>query len=197
MTYATYMGSLSEEDKQKGDQSLVWWKRRGCGAKTGGEERPSGLAVWESMRRPGRCVWKPLLAEVGERSLKQGSLLSYSVVSDSLQPRGLQSARLLCPWDSPGKNTGVGCQCPPPGDLPNPGIKPRSPTVQADSFTSWATREAQEYWSVLPFPSPGHLPHPVIKLVSLALQMDSLFSFPFHFVFCRWILYQLSHQGSP
>ena len=25
-----------------------------------------------------------------------------------LQPHGLQSARLLCPWDSPGKNTGVG-----------------------------------------------------------------------------------------
>jgi len=24
-----------------------------------------------------------------------------------LQPYGLQPARLLCPWDSPGKNTGV------------------------------------------------------------------------------------------
>ena len=24
-----------------------------------------------------------------------------------------------CPWDSPGRNTGVGC--PPPEDLPNPG----------------------------------------------------------------------------
>ena len=32
-----------------------------------------------------------------------------SVLSDSLRPYGLQSARLLCPWDSPGKNTGVGC----------------------------------------------------------------------------------------
>ena len=30
-----------------------------------------------------------------------------------------------------------------PGDLPNPGIKPRSPALQADSFISWATREAQ------------------------------------------------------
>ena len=27
-----------------------------------------------------------------------------------------------------------GLPCPPPGDLPNPGIKPRSPTLQADSF---------------------------------------------------------------
>ena len=32
-----------------------------------------------------------------------------SVVSDSLQPHGLWSARLLCPWDSPGKSTEMGC----------------------------------------------------------------------------------------
>ena len=35
--------------------------------------------------------------------------LSHSVASDSLQPHGLQPARLLCPWNFPGKNTGVGC----------------------------------------------------------------------------------------
>ena len=35
-----------------------------------------------------------------------------SVVSNSVQPYGLQPIRLLCPWDSPGKNTGVGfCAC--------------------------------------------------------------------------------------
>ena len=33
----------------------------------------------------------------------------YSVVSDSLRPHGLQPAKLHCPWDFPGKNTGVGC----------------------------------------------------------------------------------------
>ena len=33
-----------------------------------------------------------------------------SVVSNSLRPHGLHPARLLCPWDSPGKDTGVGCQ---------------------------------------------------------------------------------------
>ena len=32
-----------------------------------------------------------------------------SVVSDSVRPRRRQPTRLLCPWDSPGKNTGVGC----------------------------------------------------------------------------------------
>ena len=29
-------------------------------------------------------------------------------MSNSVQPYGLQPSRLLCPWDSPGKNTGVG-----------------------------------------------------------------------------------------
>ena len=27
----------------------------------------------------------------------------------TLRPQGLEPARLLCPWDSPGKNTRVGC----------------------------------------------------------------------------------------
>ena len=35
-------------------------------------------------------------------------VFNHSVMSDSLQHHGLQPARLLCPWDSPGKNTGVG-----------------------------------------------------------------------------------------
>ena len=30
-------------------------------------------------------------------------------VCNSLPPHGLQPTRLLCPWDFPGKNTGVGC----------------------------------------------------------------------------------------
>ena len=30
-------------------------------------------------------------------------------MSDSVRPHRRQPTRLLCPWDSPGKNTGVGC----------------------------------------------------------------------------------------
>jgi len=48
---------------------------------------------------------------------------SRSVVSDSLQPHGLYS-----PWNSPGQ------PFPSPGKLPNPGIKPRSLTLQAGSL---------------------------------------------------------------
>ena len=36
---------------------------------------------------------------------------SRSVVSDPQRPHGLQPSRLLCPWDFPGKSTGVGCHC--------------------------------------------------------------------------------------
>ena len=43
------------------------------------------------------------------------------VVSDSLRPYGLQSSRLLCPWDSPGKNTGVGCHALLQGIFPTQG----------------------------------------------------------------------------
>jgi len=33
--------------------------------------------------------------------------------------------------------------CPPPGDLPNPGIEPRSPTLQEDSLPSESTGKAR------------------------------------------------------
>ena len=39
----------------------------------------------------------------------QAVCVSCSVVSDSLWPHGLQPSKLFCPWDFPGKNTGVGC----------------------------------------------------------------------------------------
>ena len=32
-------------------------------------------------------------------------------MSDSVRPHRQQPTRLHCPWDSPGKNTGVGCHC--------------------------------------------------------------------------------------
>ena len=45
----------------------------------------------------------------GYVTAKDCACVSCSVVFNSLQPHGLQSSRLLCPWDSPGKNIGVGC----------------------------------------------------------------------------------------
>ena len=36
---------------------------------------------------------------------------------------------------------------PSPGDLPNPGIEPKSPALRVDSLPAEPQGEAQEYWS--------------------------------------------------
>ena len=45
-------------------------------------------------------------------------------MSSSLWPCGLQPARLLCRWDSPGKNTGAGCHVLLQGIFPSQGCNP-------------------------------------------------------------------------
>ena len=47
-----------------------------------------------------------------------------SVMPDSFQPHGLQPARLLCPWDFPDRNTGVGCHFLLQGIFPTQGSNP-------------------------------------------------------------------------
>ena len=58
-------------------------------------------------------------------------------------------ARLLCPWNSPGKNTGVGCHAL-LGNLPNPGIKPVSPAAPAIQVDSLALRHWGSQDDVVP-----------------------------------------------
>ena len=58
------------------------------------------------------------------------AVLSHSVISDSLRPRGLYPTRLLCPWGFSMQEYWSGLPFPSPGDLPNPGIEPRFPTLQ-------------------------------------------------------------------
>ena len=52
-------------------------------------------------------------------------------MSNSLRLHALQPARFLCPWNFPGKDTGVELPFPPQGDLPDPGIEPVSPVALA------------------------------------------------------------------
>ena len=58
-----------------------------------------------------RQVDKKFGGPQGERvwGSQGGDSVSCWVMSNSLQLHGMQPARLLCLWDSPGKNTGVGC----------------------------------------------------------------------------------------
>ena len=65
-------------------------------------------------------------------NLSSHRFVSCSVVSDSLRP----PARLLCLWHFPGRNTGVGKPFPYSENLPDSGIGPGSPALQADSLPS-------------------------------------------------------------
>ena len=56
--------------------------------------------------------------------LSESESVSHWVVSDSLWPHGLWPAKLLCPWNSPGKNTGVGCHFLLQGIFPTQGLNP-------------------------------------------------------------------------
>ena len=93
-----------------------------------------------------------------------------------------------------------GLPFPSPGDLPDPGVEPRSPALAGEFFTTNTTWEtvrlfatpwtvayhappsmgfsSQECWSGLPFPSPGDLPDPGIEPGSPTLQADALPSEP-------------------
>ena len=83
--------------------------------------------------------------------------------------------------DSPGKNTGVGCHALLQGDLPNPGIKPRSPALQADSF---------------PSEPPGKPMNTRVGSLSLLQGIFQTQGSNWGLLHCRWILYQLSYQVS-
>ena len=106
-------------------------------------------------------------------------MLSHSVMSDSCDPmdcsassvHGILQARIL-EW----------VVMPTPGDLPNPGIKPRSPSLQVDSLPS-----------ELPGKPVNTGAGSLSLLQGIFLTQESNHSL----LHCRWILYQQSYQGSP
>ena len=61
---------------------------------------------------------------------------SRSVMSDSLRPHGLYPTRLLCPWNSPGQNIGVGSLSLLQGIFPT-----QVSCIAGGFFTSSATRD--------------------------------------------------------
>ena len=57
--------------------------------------------------RGNRSIWYNVHLRVEVKS--ESERVSHSVMSNSLQPHGLQPSRLLYPWNSPSKNPGVDC----------------------------------------------------------------------------------------
>ena len=64
----------------------------------------------------------------------------------TLRHHGPQPARLLCPWDSPGKNTGVGSM-PSSRGFSQPKDQTQVSLIAGWFFTVWATREAHTHKS--------------------------------------------------
>ena len=106
-----------------------------------------------------------------------GESESRSVMSDSLQPYGLGS-----PWNSPGQNIGVGSCSLLQGDLPNPGIEPRSAALQADS---------------LPAELQGKPKNTGVGGLSFLQGIFPTRELNHGLLHYRQILYQLGYEGSP
>ena len=66
--------------------------------------------IASSLRVVMRFIWVKVCKSIQNNAWQKVSLFSVSclVVFNSLQPHGLYPARLLCSWNSPDENTGVG-----------------------------------------------------------------------------------------
>ena len=74
--------------------------------------------------------------------------LSHLGRTDSLRPHGLQPSRLLCPRRFSRQEYWSRLPCPPPGHLPGPAIKSRSPTLRADSLPSESPGKLTPYHQI-------------------------------------------------
>ena len=104
--------------------------------------------------------------------------VSHSVMSNSLRPHGLYS-----PWHSPGQNTGVDSLSFLQGIFPTQGSNPvQVSRIAGGSLPAEPTRKAQDT-------GVGNLS--LLQQIFLTQKSNC------GLLHCRWILYQLSYQGSP
>ena len=95
-----------------------------------------------------------------------------------LRPYGPQPARLLCPWDSPGKNTGVGCHAFLQWIFSTQGLNLSLQHRQAAFFTTSATWETPALYSYIHL-RPLREPSVPSGLVSSVAGAQDLFWIPF------------------
>ena len=103
-----------------------------------------------------------------------------------------------------------GLPCPSPGDLPNPGVEPtsiESPALAGGFFTTSTTWESESRGCSIvsnslqpnglysPWDSPGQ--NTGVGSLSLLQGIFSTQGWNPHLLHYRWIIYQLSHKGSP
>ena len=115
-----FFSSLGEREKEKGRRGNMRryrWRMFRVGALPAVEN--TSICWFSRWRAPYSSVcWMC--------RIPNAHVLSRSVKSNSLSPYGLcPPPRLLCPWDSPGKNTGVGCHAHLQVIFPTQGLNPR------------------------------------------------------------------------
>ena len=102
--------------------------------------------------------------------------------ANSLPSCEMQPTRLLCPWGFSKQEYWSGLPCLPPGDFPKPGIKPGSPTLQANSF---------------PSEPPENPKNTGVGSLTLLQGIFPAQESNWGLLHCRRILYQLSYQRNP
>ena len=113
-------------------------------------------------------------------------------MSDSVRPHRWHPARLPHPWDSPGKNTGVGChfllQCmkvKSESEVALSCLTPRDPMDGSPPGSSIHGFSRQEYWSGVPLPSPDRMANTSQIITSQVLQEGLYLFTPFLKFFFR------------
>ena len=109
------------------------------------------------------------------------AVLTHSVVSDSATPWTVACQSPLS-MEFSSQEYWSGLPCPSPGDLPNPGIEPRSPALQADSLPSELSAKPK---------NTGLGTLSLLQGIFLTQESNQ------GLLHCRQILYQLICQGSP
>ena len=127
-------------------------------------------------------------------------------MSDSVRPQRRQPTRLLCPWDSPGKKTGVGCHfllrcrkvktesevaqsCPTLND-------PMDWSLPGSSVHAIFQARALE-WSAIAFSQDiSYLPElhssvPILSFARICFPISLFFAFLVHFVFSVSLMYRM------
>ena len=93
--------------------------------------------------------WLRLNLQIKHFHSSKNESVSHSAMSDFTTPWTVACQALLSREFSR-QEYWSGLPFPSPGDLPNPGIKSRSPALQGDSFQSvWATRHDLKPWPTL------------------------------------------------
>ena len=94
----------------------------------------SPIQIHQAVKRKSRYPNLKGRGKIDTNCRLKSESVNHSVVADSLQPQGLQPARLLCPLGFSRQEYWSGLPFLPPGDLPDPGIELVPLALQADSL---------------------------------------------------------------